>query len=56
MSKVRTHFCTEVARAYGGVTSPKKNGLNGTMPAFTNSKFGSSAIKDADGTTVCVKP
>jgi hypothetical protein len=38
------------------VISPRKNGLNGTMPAFTRSKFGSSAIKDAEGTTVCFKP
>ena len=52
MSSVRTHFWTDVARSYGGVTSPKKNGLNGTIPALTNKRFGSSAIKDADGTTV----
>jgi hypothetical protein len=38
------------------VTSPKKNGLNGTMPALTKSRFGSSAINEADGTTVCFKP
>jgi len=56
ISRVRTHFCTDVARTYGGVTSPRKKGLNGTMPAFTNNKFGSSAINDADGTTVCFKP
>lgn len=52
MSRVRTHFCTEVARSYGGLTSPKKNGLNGTIPALTSKRFGSSAIKDAEGTTV----
>jgi hypothetical protein len=37
---------------YGGVTSPRKKGLNGTIPAFTRRRFGSSAIRDADGTTV----
>jgi len=26
--------------------------LNGTIPALTNKRFGSSAINDADGTTV----
>ena len=52
MSRVRTHFCTEVALLYGGVTSPRKKGLNGTIPAFTNNRFGSSAIKEAEGTTV----
>ena len=56
ISKVLTHFCTEVARTKGALTSPKKYGLNGTIPAFTNRRFGSSAIKDADGTTVCVSP
>jgi hypothetical protein len=35
------------------VTSPRKYGLNGTIPALTKSKFGSSAIRDAEGTTVC---
>ena len=53
---MRTHFCTEVALAYGGLISPKKNGLKGTIPAFTKRRFGSSAIKDADGTTVCFSP
>ena len=52
ISKVRTHFWTEVARLKGGVTSPRKYGLKGTMPAFTSNRFGSSAISDADGTTV----
>ena len=27
--------------------------MNGTIPALTSSKFGSSAINDADGTTTC---
>ena len=26
------------------------------MPALTKSRLGSSAIRDAEGTTVCVKP
>lgn len=56
ISNVRTHFCTDVARTKGGLTSPRKYGLNGTIPALTKSRFGSSAIKDADGTTVWVNP
>src|SRR3954470_5645755 len=53
MSGVRTHFCTLVARAYGAGASPRKYGLNCTMPALTSSSVGSSATTDADGTTVC---
>jgi hypothetical protein len=34
------------------VISPKKIGLNGTIPALTSKRFGSSAIRDAEGTTV----
>ena len=52
MSRVRTHFCTLVARGYGGVDWPRKYGLNGTMPATVNSSVGSSLISEADGTTV----
>ena len=48
----RTHFCTEVARLYGGVSSPVKYGLNGTMPATVNSTVGSCGIRLADGTIV----
>ena len=34
----------------GGVCSPRKKGLNGTMPALVNSKVGSPAgINDAEG-------
>src|SRR5665213_1778784 len=50
ISMVRKHFCTEVARVHGGVSSPKKNGLNGTMPAIVNSTLGSWGIRLADGT------
>ena len=38
---------------YGAGAWPRKYGLNGTMPALTSSSVGSSAISDADGTTVC---
>ena len=37
----------------GGFTSPRKYGLKGTMPAGTRSRVGSSAMSDAEGTTVC---
>src|SRR3954452_2575160 len=52
MSVVRTHFWTLTPRLYGGVSWPRKYGLNGTMPADTNSSVGSSRIRDALGTTV----
>ena len=32
MSRVRKHFCTLVARGQGAGSSPRKYGLNGTMP------------------------
>jgi hypothetical protein len=53
MSPVRTHFWIEVARGYGAGASPRKYGLNCTMPALTNSSVGSSRISDALGTRVC---
>ena len=53
MSPVRTHFWIEVARGYGAGASPRKYGLNCTMPAFTNSRVGSSRISEALGTLVC---
>src|SRR5688500_17867746 len=52
MSSVRTHFWTDVARFHGGGCSPRKYGLNGTIPALTSSRVGSAAISDADGTTL----
>src|SRR3954470_9172356 len=52
MSPVRTHFWTLVARLYGAGASPRKYGLNGTMPALTNSRLGSSSSREALGTTV----
>src|SRR4051794_40175756 len=51
MSPVRTHFCTLVARFHGAVSWPRKYGLNGTMPALTNSRFGSSYSRGELGTT-----
>ena len=48
----RAHFCDDVARAYGGTSSPTKYGLNGTMPATVNMIEGSCGIKLAEGTTV----
>ena len=51
MSRVRTHFCTLVARVNAGVSWPRKYGLNGTIPALTNSRLGSST-SGALGTTV----
>src|SRR5258706_6547941 len=52
MSGVRMHFCTETARAYGGVLWPTKYGTNCTMPALTNRRLGSASGNGADGTTV----
>ncbi len=53
MSRVRTHFCTLVARCHRGAASPVKYGLKGTMPALTNSRVGSGVGSGALGTTVC---
>src|ERR1700761_3751804 len=53
MSAGRTHFCTSAARWYGGVCWPSRYGLNGCIPAMTNSTVGSSATSEADGTIVC---
>jgi hypothetical protein len=52
MSSVRTHFCTLVARVQGTGASPVRYGLNGTMPALTNSSVGSGVGSGALGTTV----
>src|SRR5699024_12239555 len=56
MSPVRTHFWMLVARGYGAGTSSRKYGLNCTIPALTNNRFGSSRISDALGTLVCPEP
>src|SRR4029453_19431233 len=52
MSRVRTHFCTLVARVNCGVSCPRKYGLKGTIPALTNNRLGSSCTSGALGTTV----
>lgn len=52
MSRVRTHFCTLAARGQGAWASPVRYGLNGTMPALTNSGVGSGVGSGALGTTV----
>src|SRR5215213_8494496 len=53
MSRVRTHFCTLVARGYGAGSRPVRYGMNGTIPATVNSRDGSGEISEALGTTVC---
>src|ERR1700712_1090449 len=52
MSRVRTHFCTLVARGYGAVSRPVRYGMNGTIPATMNSSEGSGDTSEALGTTV----
>src|SRR5437588_4270543 len=51
----RTHFCTDTARLYGGVSSPVKYGLNGIMPAIVKSKVLSTGMTLADGTCWCAR-
>src|ERR1700712_1870910 len=53
MSTVRTTFCTLVARGYGAGRSPRKKGLNGTIPAMTSSSVGSEATRLPLGTAGC---
>src|SRR5580704_4716952 len=53
MSSVRTHFCTSATRFHGGVCWPSRYGLNGCIPATTNSSVGSSATRLAEGTMAC---
>src|SRR3712207_4022124 len=52
MSRVRTHFCTLVARGNGAGSRPVRYGMNGTMPATVNSSEGSGDTSEALGTTV----
>ncbi len=49
----RTHFCELTAVGNGGVSSPTKYGLNGTIPATLNRTVGSCGIRLADGTAAC---
>ena len=54
MSVVRKDFWQLVNRGRGGVCSPMKKGLKGTMPAEVNSSVGSPAgISDAEGIGWC---
>src|SRR5436190_5291662 len=51
MSGVRKTFCTVVSSGAGGSSSPRKNGINGCIPAETSSVGRSSArgIRGAEG-------
>ncbi len=51
MSSVRTHFWLLAMRWLGGVCSPIRYGMNGTMPAIVNSVVGFGEMSEADGTT-----
>ena len=47
----RKHFCVSAIRFELGLTLPKKNSLNGFIPALVNIKVGSSfKTNGADGT------
>src|SRR2546421_11043940 len=54
MSTARKHFCTDVRRDAGGGSSPRKNGLNGCIPAVVSSTEGSSVggTSEAEGTSM----
>ena len=51
MSVVRKHFWTVVRRGCGGVSSPRKYGTSGCMPAVVSSTDASDAAgtSDAEG-------
>jgi hypothetical protein len=51
LPRMRTTFCTLVARGTSGVASPRKYGLNCTMPATVRNTVGSLGISDDDGQT-----
>ena len=55
MSTARKQRWIDVSRAAGGVAWPRKNGLNGCMPAVVSSTDWSSAegTSDAEGTARC---
>ncbi len=55
MSGVRKHFWHEARRLPGGVSSPRKYGLKGCIPAIVSRVEVSSGagISDADGTRRC---
>ncbi len=56
MSVVRTHFWAEVARVKSEASSPRKYGLNWTMPAVVSSRVGSSGMREELSTTRCPRP
>ena len=52
LPRIRTHFCTEVARRNGGLSSPRKYGRNWFIPALVNSgAVGWCGISPDEGTT-----
>src|SRR5947209_19960041 len=59
MSPVRTTFCAFVKRLLGGVATPRKNGLNCTIPAPLNSSDSSNrpvtsyGISEPEGYWLC---
>src|SRR6266498_728851 len=51
MSVVRKAFWTDTARGVGGSARPRKNGMNGTIPAVVKSRPDSGGgISDEEGT------
>ncbi len=55
MSCVRKDFCTVVSSGAGGCSRPRKNGINGCIPALISSVERSSArgIRGAEGRNLC---
>ena len=51
MSVVRKHFWTVVSRGWGGVSSPRKYGTSGCIPAVVSSTEASAedGTSDAEG-------
>ena len=48
MSVVRKHFWTDASRGCGGVSSPRKYGTSGCMPAVVSSTEASDAAGTSD--------
>src|ERR1700761_8191666 len=46
------HFCEVVARVYGRLSKPRNTSLNWFMPAFVNSRVGSSPGTTGDEATM----
>src|SRR3954468_11924845 len=55
MSVVRKHFCTSATLGAGGSSRPRKQGLNGCIPAVVSSTEGSctDGTSDAEDTILC---